>query len=85
VLSFDRSAAVLIIVMLGGLGTLIGGFIGAAVYTIAQDRLSSLSPVYWNFWIGLMLVLFVLFARGGIVGALDRLGAAWRKRRSDGA
>jgi branched-chain amino acid transport system permease protein len=85
VLSFDRSAAVLIIVMLGGLGTLIGGFIGAAVYTVAQDRLSSLSPVYWNFWIGLMLVLFVLFARGGIVGALDRLGAAWRKRRSDGA
>ena len=82
VLSFDRSAAVLIIVMLGGLGTLIGGFIGAAVYTVAQDRLSSLSPVYWNFWIGLMLVLFVLFARGGIVGALDRLGTAWRKRRT---
>ncbi len=83
VLGFDRSAAVLIMVMLGGLGTLIGGFIGAAVYTVAQDRLSSLSPVYWNFWIGLMLVLFVLFARGGIVGALDRLAAAWRKRRTD--
>lgn len=80
VLSFDRSAAVLIIVMLGGLGTLIGGFIGAAIYAIAQDRLSALSPVYWNFWIGLMLVLFVLFARGGIVGALDRLVAAVRRR-----
>jgi branched-chain amino acid transport system permease protein len=82
VLSFERSASVLIMVMLGGMGSLIGALIGAAFYTIAQDRLSALSPVYWNFWIGLMLVLFVLFARGGFMGGLERLQRAIRKRTS---
>ena len=72
-LSFDRSAAVLIMVMIGGMGTLIGALVGAAAYMVAQDRLSDLNPVYWNFWVGLLLVLFVLFARGGMIGGLDRL------------
>ena len=68
VLGFDRSASVLIMVMLGGMGSLIGAMIGAAAYMVAQDRLSSLNPVYWNFWLGLFLVVAVLFARGGIIG-----------------
>jgi branched-chain amino acid transport system permease protein len=72
-LSFDRSAAALIMVMIGGMGTLIGALVGAAAYMVAQDRLSDLNPVYWNFWVGLLLVLFVLFARGGLIGGVDRL------------
>jgi len=72
-LSFERSAAVLIMVMIGGMGTLIGALVGAAAYMVAQDRLSDLNPVYWNFWVGLLLVLFVLFARGGLIGGVDRL------------
>jgi branched-chain amino acid transport system permease protein len=80
VLGFDKSASVLIMVMLGGMGSLIGATIGAAVYMIAQDRLSSLNPVYWNFWLGLFLVVAVLFARGGLMRAFDRVGAALRRR-----
>jgi branched-chain amino acid transport system permease protein len=81
-LGFDRSASVLIMVMIGGMGTLIGALTGAAAYMIAQDRLADLNPVYWNFYVGLLLVLFVLFARGGLIGGVDRL-VAWvtSKRR----
>lgn len=71
-LSFDRSSSVLIMVILGGIGTLFGPLIGAGLYMVAQDRLANLNPVYWNFYIGLMLVLVVLFARGGIVGGVER-------------
>jgi branched-chain amino acid transport system permease protein len=80
-LSFDRSAAVLIMVMIGGMGTLIGSLVGAAAYMVAQDRLSDLNPVYWNFYVGLLLVLFVLFARGGLIGGVDRLIAWVRAKR----
>ena len=40
---------------------------------IAQDQLAKLEPVYWYFWIGLLLVLLVMFARGGVLGLIDRL------------
>lgn len=79
-LSFDRSASVLILVMLGGIGTLYGPLIGAAVYMVAQDQLANMNPVYWNFWIGLMLVIVVLFARGGIVGGIGRVETFVRSR-----
>jgi len=43
------------------------------LYMIAQDRFSEVAPVYWYFWIGLLMVLVVVFARGGIFGLVDRL------------
>ena len=73
VLGFPRSAELLIMLVLGGAGRLYGAVIGAAVFMIAQDYLANISPVYWQFWIGLLLVVLVLFARGGILGALDVL------------
>ncbi len=79
-LSFDRSSSVLIMVILGGIGTLYGPLIGAALYMVAQDRLADLNPVYWNFYIGLMLVIVVLCARGGIVGGIARIERAVRSR-----
>jgi branched-chain amino acid transport system permease protein len=72
-LSFPRSAELLIMLVLGGTGRLYGALIGAAVYMIAQDFLSGINPVYWQFWIGLLLVAVVLFARDGILGGLARL------------
>ena len=47
---------------------------------IAQDQFAEIDPVYWYFWIGLLLVLVVLFARGGALGTLERLKARWSKR-----
>jgi branched-chain amino acid transport system permease protein len=40
---------------------------------LAQDYIAGLNPAYWQFWIGLLLVAIVLFARGGILGGLERL------------
>jgi branched-chain amino acid transport system permease protein len=80
VFAFDRSVAALIMVVLGGAGTLVGGLIGAAVYMVAQNWIAQISPLYWNFWVGLILVLVVLFARGGIVGGLRRITNAFASR-----
>jgi len=72
-LSLDRSGGVLIMLIIGGVGRLYGAFIGVPLYMIAQDRFSEVQPVYWYFWIGLLMVLVVVFARGGVLGLLDRL------------
>jgi branched-chain amino acid transport system permease protein len=72
-LSLDRSGTVLIMLIIGGVGRLYGAFIGVPLYMIAQDRFSSIDPVYWYFWIGLLMVLLVTFARGGVLGLAERL------------
>jgi branched-chain amino acid transport system permease protein len=71
-LSLDRSGGILIMLIIGGVGRLYGAFIGVPIYMIAQDRFSEVEPVYWYFWIGLLMVLVVVFARGGVLGLFDR-------------
>jgi len=63
----------MIMVVLGGAGRLYGALIGTMVFMIAHHYLSDLNPIYWQFWLGLLLVVVVLFARGGILGALANL------------
>jgi len=75
VLGFARSADLLIMLVLGGAGWLYGGLIGSALFLVAQSLLSRVNPVYWQFWLGLLIVLVVLVARGGINGALARVSA----------
>jgi branched-chain amino acid transport system permease protein len=70
VLAFDRSADVLLMLVIGGVGWLYGGIAGAIVFKLLQDTLSSVTPQYWMFWIGLILVLLVLVGR-------DRLLRPW--------
>jgi branched-chain amino acid transport system permease protein len=72
VLGFTRSAELLIILVLGGTGRLYGGLVGAPLFMLAQNYLAGINPAYWQFWLGLLLVAAVLFARGGILGAADR-------------
>jgi branched-chain amino acid transport system permease protein len=67
-LGFPRSAELMIMLVLGGTGYLYGALVGAATFMLLQDYLSNLSAVYWQFWLGLLLVLLVLFARGGLIG-----------------
>jgi branched-chain amino acid transport system permease protein len=80
VLSFDRSGAILIMLILGGVGRLYGAFIGVPLYMILQDQFAEVDPVYWYFWIGLVLVLVVVFAPGGAFGLGDRLIRRARRR-----
>jgi branched-chain amino acid transport system permease protein len=77
VLGFQRSADVLVMLILGGTGRLYGGLIGAAVYMIARDQFSGLNPQYWYFWIGLILIAVVMMLPNGILGGLSLLLRRW--------
>lgn len=81
VLSVDLSGTILVMIILGGVGRLYGAFVGVPLYMIAQDRFSEIDPVYWYFWIGLLLVLVVSFARGGVLGIADALMRRIARRR----
>ncbi len=72
VLGLEPSGDVLVMLILGGVGRLYGAFIGPVVYLIAQDYLAKQYPEYWYFGIGLLLIVVVLFARGGILGLTDK-------------
>jgi branched-chain amino acid transport system permease protein len=63
VFSFERSADLLLVLVIGGTGYLYGGLIGAVVFKLLQEFFSTLTPQYWLFWIGLVLVLIVLVGR----------------------
>ncbi|HYX66830.1 MAG TPA: branched-chain amino acid ABC transporter permease [Burkholderiales bacterium] len=73
VLSFGRSADVLVILILGGAGRLYGGILGAILYMVARDQLADMNPQYWYFWIGLLLVAVVMFLPNGILGGASAL------------
>jgi branched-chain amino acid transport system permease protein len=73
VLSFGRSADVLVILILGGAGRLYGGILGAIIYMVARDQFSGINPQSWYFWIGLLLVAVVMFLPNGILGGLSAL------------
>ncbi|HEX2333136.1 MAG TPA: branched-chain amino acid ABC transporter permease [Burkholderiales bacterium] len=75
-LSFGRSADVLVILILGGAGRLYGGIVGAIIYMVARDQFSGINPQYWYFWIGLLLVMVVMFLPNGILGGA---GALYKK------
>jgi branched-chain amino acid transport system permease protein len=90
VFSFDRSADLLLVLIIGGTGYLYGGLIGAIIFKLMQDYLSALTPQYWPFWIGLLLVAIVLVGRERITSwtaPVRRLAARldWRTLRAGSA
>jgi branched-chain amino acid transport system permease protein len=72
VLDFERSADVLLILIIGGTGYLYGGLIGAVLFKLVQDYLANVTPQYWQFWLGLVLVLMIMFGRvyGAVIATL---------------
>jgi branched-chain amino acid transport system permease protein len=80
-LSVDLSGLILVMVIFGGVGRLYGAFVGVPLYMIAQDRFSQIDPTYWYFWIGLLLVIVVRFARGGVLGLVELLWLRIQRRR----
>jgi branched-chain amino acid transport system permease protein len=79
VLAFHRSADVMLVLVIGGVGYLYGGLIGAVVFKVLQDILSGITPQYWQFWIGLILVVIVLAGREQMV---DRIRALWPRSKN---
>lgn len=74
VFDFDVSAKVMVMLILGGTGRLYGAFVGATVYMVLEDYFSKMSPTFWQFGIGILLVLTVLFARRGLLGLAEDTG-----------
>ncbi len=72
VLGFDRSADVMLALVIGGTGYLYGGLIGTVVFRLVQDFLSALTPQYWQFWLGAILVAIVLIGH-------ERMAAPWHR------
>jgi branched-chain amino acid transport system permease protein len=63
VFAFDRSADLMLMLVIGGTGWLWGGITGAVVFKLLHTVISNLTPQYWTFWIGLFLVVLVLVGR----------------------
>jgi branched-chain amino acid transport system permease protein len=63
VLDFERSADVMLMLIIGGTGYLYGGMIGAVLFKLVQDYLANVNPQYWQFWLGLGLVMMIMFGR----------------------
>jgi branched-chain amino acid transport system permease protein len=81
VLDFQRSADVVVMLVLGGAGRLYGGLVGSIIFMVARDQFSGINPQLWYFPIGLLLVAVVMFLPNGILGGLAQLAVSWRSRR----
>ncbi|MGZ5277723.1 MAG: branched-chain amino acid ABC transporter permease [Caldimonas sp.] len=75
VFDFHRSAEVLLVLVIGGTGYLYGGVFGAIVFKLLHDLISAWTPQYWNFWLGLFLVVLVLVGRDRFVRPWTWFGA----------
>jgi branched-chain amino acid transport system permease protein len=63
VFALERSADVMLMLVIGGVGWLYGGVVGAVVFKLLHDVISAITPQYWTFWIGLFLVVLVMVGR----------------------
>ncbi len=72
-LDWTRSGELMFMVILGGAGTLLGPILGATIFVVLEELLSGLT-IYWHLPFGALLILSVLFARGGLMAFVGRLG-----------
>jgi branched-chain amino acid transport system permease protein len=77
VLDFNRSADVLLVLVIGGTGYLYGGIFGAIAFKLLHDAVSAWTPQYWSFWLGLFLVILMLVGRERLI----RPWTWWSRRR----
>jgi branched-chain amino acid transport system permease protein len=67
VFALERSADVMLMLVIGGVGWLYGGVLGAVVFKLMHDVISGITPQYWTFWIGLFLVVLVMVVRERLI------------------
>jgi branched-chain amino acid transport system permease protein len=84
VLDLLTSGTVTVALILGGTHRLYGGFVGAAIYLVVQDWSAKISPYFWEFVVGGLLIATVLLLEGGLLDlgpAVLRLRERWRAGR----
>ncbi|MBO9513162.1 MAG: branched-chain amino acid ABC transporter permease [Variovorax sp.] len=81
VLALDTSVDVLVMLVLGGVGSLHGALVGAPAYMLLKHFSSQWNPFYWMLIIGVVLIAVVLLGRGGIVGLLRAAASRVRGAR----
>ena len=84
VLDLTNSVDVLVMVVLGGVGRLYGGLVGAPLYLIVRHFAAEWNPFNWMFVIGGLLIFAVRVAPSGVVGLLERGRTALLRRREGG-
>lgn len=78
-LHWTKSGALMVMVILGGVGTFLGPIFGSAAYLVLETYLAGWTE-YWQFWLGLILLAVVLGTQGGINALLSRILALVRRR-----
>jgi branched-chain amino acid transport system permease protein len=79
-LSFERSASALVMLALGGTGTLFGALLGTSVYELMEHSISAANPFHWLIFIGILLIAVVLFLPRGLQSAFWLLSGLRGKR-----
>ena len=81
ILRWSRSGELLVMVILGGMGTLVGGIVGAFALLLMEEILIGYTE-HWQIYLGPILIAVVLFARGGLWGMLPRTTRSPKAPRS---
>jgi branched-chain amino acid transport system permease protein len=79
--SFELSANALVMLVLGGLGTLYGALVGTVIFMGFEHVVSAINPFHWMTMVGALLIAVVLAAPRGLSGLLDQLVPLGGRRR----
>jgi branched-chain amino acid transport system permease protein len=82
VFAMDRSADVMLMLAIGGVGWLYGGIAGAVAFKLMYDVIANITPQYWTFWMGLFLVVLVLVGRERLIRPWTWFSAARKEGQS---
>jgi branched-chain amino acid transport system permease protein len=82
VFALDRSADVMLMLAIGGVGWLYGGIAGAVAFKLMYDVIANITPQYWTFWIGLFLVVLVLVGRERLIRPCTWFSASRKEGQS---
>lgn len=79
ILHWSLSGDAIIMVVLGGTGTIIGPAVGAAIFLVLKNIVSSQTDL-WQFWVGAIFILSVMYLRDGVWGTLVKRASMWSRR-----
>jgi branched-chain amino acid transport system permease protein len=78
--SFERSAEVLVMLVLGGAGHLWGALAGTIIFMIFEHIVAAANPFHWMTLVGLLLILIVVFAPRGLIEPVLSLASRFKRK-----